>query len=482
MYAANNNIADAYEYIWLWVHFLNDIPFLQQPHKPLMPEELQVLVTVAKQISQRTGTEDGNPSSPEDNIVQEGKPRASVSASEVEIYKDKIDDLETKVHVKDSPGYPSVQNNTNIQVSNFPNSRPNNSTDIAERHYKMKPVNKPAVVLYAKYRTGSTFASAFINYHPTYFFTYEPLHLAEPRTLGKSQNYWISETLNCRFQELHDVWMNSKRFPKYKSLWKRRTFCFKYNESRTCAMRPINELERDCASYSLTGTKVILVSSISTLRPLMEQGVKVIHLVRDPRGVINSIFKLSNFRKANNTTVLFGLYKQRRKEVLSRLQQKCSEIREDLKYVNTQLQSENDCTNGPCIRQQYHLVRYEDLATDPHKELDRMYSFLGQPPTRELSEWIDDWHGRARGDRQMTQRPESVYGTYRNNSTATAFGWRYSTPWDIISQAQSQCRNVLRDLGYNLFVDEVDLIDSTVPTLVKEPKLYNIARWCHIPK
>lgn len=114
----------------------------------------------------------------------------------------------------------------------------------------------PSVILYSKYRTGSTFASSFLQKHSQYFFAFEPLHLVDPAKLTKDANYWLSEVLNCRFVDLHDEWMNSERFTEgLRRLWKRRTFCFKYGENQTCGARDIRDLEADCRSYSYTGTK-----------------------------------------------------------------------------------------------------------------------------------------------------------------------------------------------------------------------------------
>ena len=64
-----------------------------------------------------------------------------------------------------------------------------------------------SVILYAKFRTGSTFASHFLERHSRYFFTYEPLHLIE---LAKNKNNAsllkynatdvLREILSCNFR------------------------------------------------------------------------------------------------------------------------------------------------------------------------------------------------------------------------------------------------------------------------------------------
>jgi len=281
----------------------------------------------------------------------------------------------------------------------------------------------------------------------------------------------LHSVLSCKFSNVYDIWLNtSADDPTTTKRWKGRTFCFKFGESSSCRARNISDIEEDCASYANTATKIILVSYLSKLRQLMKDGVRVLQLIRDPRGSSMSVYSLY-YGKSHNRTYLEQEYPKHRPHAKSIIRNTCTELRYDLALLNGQYITKQEL-------QVHRLVRYEDLVFHPYKQIEKIYTFLGETPTAELLTWVESWYSRSQGRAKMTSREENPYDIYRNNATATAIDWRSRMPWQFVQDVQARCSPVMTMLGYRVFTTENEMLNMRMSAVqdIPDPELFRTVK------
>ena len=409
----------------------------------------------------------GNVISKDGNLHRTGFPTAHGAASKSAPDKPDLSPLVPPIEVsgisnRHIPNNRKNQSNRNGNAVVIPNTKyftpPVTSGPLVKPFQEPLEQNesKPKVLIYAKLRTGSTFASEFFNQNRNFFYTFEPLQL-----VNKSDRYvpvdWVAKALSCKF---HDLWHAGLINPLHTNSslpgWKRKIFCYKYDENDNCARAPISEIERNCSEYNALATKIISVPYIHMLVPLIEQGVKIIHLVRDPRGVESSRLRVMAGPKRNNTGQFILNHMS---AVFQDTRLYCQQLRKDLNDMKLIFNS-SEIPNS----RYYTIVRYEDLAMDPVKELHRMYHTLRIPEDVSVNQWVS---GLTNIPRNLTAA-ENEFGTFRINSAETAIRWRRHIPWLLVDVIQKECTDVMELLGYQRFRNQLDFEDYSYNVLKKK--------------
>lgn len=167
--------------------------------------------------------------------------------------------------------------------------------------------------------------------------------------------------------------------------------------------------------------------------------LKVIHLVRDPRGTMNS-------RQQREIAAWCGKYK-----ACSSSQTFCNLVNEDLKHA---------CELQKRYPDRYRLVRYEDLALDPPQTTERLFKFLDIGPVPgEVAQFLET-HTQGTSHLNTNNFLQPPYRTVRN-STQAALEWCKKMKLKDIQRVQRSCHDVLRKLGYK-FVNHTDLTAEDV--------------------
>ena len=188
-----------------------------------------------------------------------------------------------------------------------------------------------------------------------------------------------------------------------------------------------NMLRNICDSSGLKVSKVICMQ-MSYVEEILRHlpDVKVIHLVRDPRGMLNSQSDLTGW----------GMNDTKWSVQASSL---CQRIKRDLD------------TSGRI--QKVHpsallSVRYEDLASNTQHVADAIYQHIGRTVPTAVNQWI---HANTHGvdDDNMNM------GTRRKNSTAQAYRWMDDiTPSQLERvMAIPDCVDVIQRSGYHSSVE-----------------------------
>ncbi len=156
-------------------------------------------------------------------------------------------------------------------------------------------------------------------------------------------------------------------------------------------------------------------------------GVKVIHYVRDPRGMLLS---RANTRWKKESYLTYT--EDERQKALSVARDMCERMRDDLKWGKIY---SND-HQGMLV-----TVRYEDLSQYTHRIAKDMYEFIGLQMPKAVQTWIS----------QITSAEEDgeTFQTYRQNSSATAQAWRNKLSREFHADLVKICGDVIQDLGYD---------------------------------
>ncbi|XP_062245032.1 carbohydrate sulfotransferase 1-like [Platichthys flesus] len=350
-------------------------------------------------------------------------------------------------------------------LSNTPSS-PNSSLP-------MYDVNKRThILILATTRSGSSFVGQLFNQHPEVFYLFEPLfhvqsallprlvqsrNLAERRVMIGAARDLLRSLYHCHLISLENYIRPRPSNHSTDKLFRRgasRSLCsppacevplgpdeqsLVLTDEGECGKRcgPLNvSLAADaCRGKRHIAIKTVRIPQISDLRALIEDprlNLKVVQLVRDPRGILAS--RVETFR---DTYRLWRLWRAtgRRPHNL------------DLGQINTVcedfLRSLSMGLAKPAwLRGRYMLLRYEDIARFPVQKTRELYSFLGMVLDQSVEDWIIN---NTRGSSDLLSRHK--FTTVRD-SAANAENWRVKLSFDMVVYTQTVCQPVLDILGY----------------------------------
>jgi keratan sulfate 6-sulfotransferase 1 len=312
------------------------------------------------------------------------------------------------------------------------------------------------IILFAYYRTGSTLAGELFNGNPSAFYWYEPLAAVTekwgwvhdkipPRNFyhfdNRTDKQLTDDIRRTLIQPLHNIFscdfdsfdedVLQHRFMTanylINSSFSMQPFKLCIGNNRNCTRQQL-EICRSLLTDKCRNSKLLVVKVIRLHMSIVEDllnndpGIHVIHLIRDPRGMLESWWKSTPIKRRRH---------QLAESVLDAVLV-CQRILTDT-IVRRQLELK--------YPNRFQLVRYEDLATKPMEVVNNIYSkFLGlSVPTtvvRRLSEMIN------------SSISDGASGTRRKNSTETAMKWRQTMDSGLRKNVTEICLPLLRELGY----------------------------------
>ena len=297
------------------------------------------------------------------------------------------------------------------------------------------PSESSEILIVTMFRSGSSFVADLFSHHPGVFYVFEPFLLNQ----RISQNVTVAAEIlldihNCSFDSIRRIstWTSDRYLPRVFCTKRHRLIEDKQNNFK-CGQqifKKSNWIHSVCKEYKHVVTKSIRIFDVGILMKLLDNGIKIIHLVRDPRGRFNSMSK--------------GYYTSTK--ICSKQERFLHTIRDQLKKCN------------PSFRKNYFLVRYEDIARSPLKMTKMMYRAVGLDFQPEVAGWIAKSTVLNKGGPSSTMR----------NSSSVWNAWRRELNWSKIKRLQTDCEPVLSQLGYALMSSKGDL--STVNPLLDFPE------------
>ena len=310
-------------------------------------------------------------------------------------------------------------------------------------------------LIYTMFRSGSSFTGEIFSHHPDVFYMFEPMQLYAHGS--KDRDYYISKhgipllqhALRCNVAPLlHDVESYSKQgTPIIAGELGMTTFCrdnsMNISYGKTCDPCNATSTQQRCQRHNHVVAKTIVLRNIPALQTLLEDGVKVIHLVRDPRGQILSIHHLTN------------------ESISSIVKWVCPAIRKDLYDAFKMYSLSKE------FRESVWLVRYEDLAYHTTSWSRKLLAFSGVGLHGDISGWL------KLATTTSDTRPMST----TRISTQTPEAWRKTILFDDLKFIQAKCGDTLDMLGYRRlpsFLALRALNLTVVKNISSNMKLYKI--------
>ena len=199
------------------------------------------------------------------------------------------------------------------------------------------------------------------------------------------------------------------------------SFC--HHPLRRCVPTNITFIEEQCKREKYHVAKEINIPSLRQLGNLSSHSFpSVLHLVRDPRGMLNSILKLSEPRS-----------KKFIKGQIQVVTSCCNDNVKDFEYL---------LNDKPSFS--YNLIRYEDLALNPVYYTKLIYETVNFPHSDDVYNWI-----KLATDQNVSDiENANVLATRRKDSKNVPFKWISQLQLHLITEIEEKCSKMMDMAGY----------------------------------
>lgn len=280
-----------------------------------------------------------------------------------------------------------------------------------------KPIRS---VIVTSWRSGSTFLGDILNAHPANFYHYEPLldfGIVRIRgsPLAEKVLKIIESLLRCDFSDLDRYFTYGKThtwiFSHNTRLWHQcqahKKICWASEfVSSFCKLFPFQ-------SMKLVRLRLIVAAKLLAVKDL---GIRLVHLVRDPRGILQSR-RHRDWCPSSPDCYDPALV--------------CADMVSDFEAAVTLTNKYPDS---------FRVVRYEDLSVDPYTHVKELFSFYGLDFHENVKRFLDTHTKSDAG---------GVSSTFRN-SKVTPFHWQADLEYEEVDQIQRVCEPAMALWGYIL--------------------------------
>jgi len=306
----------------------------------------------------------------------------------------------------------------NVELIGYNFSTTNRATSLKDLVLERggRPVRS---IIVTSWRSGSTFLGDVLNSSPANYYHCEPLthqgilQVRDPPLADTSLKF-IRQLLKCNYSDMDH----------YLTYGQKHTW-FIANNTRLwikCLAQPQicfvpQFLSKFCSLFPFQSMKLVRMR-LSLMEDILADaniGAKVLFLVRDPRGTIQSRRRRHFCQESPDCYEPLKLCADLVSDYLTALTFK-------KKFPNT-----------------FRAVRYEDISLDPYNEVKEIFKFLGlqfHPAVRLFleSHTKNDYFGQASS-------------TYRNSRSAP-FHWRTDLRFADIVDIQNKCKTAMSVWGY----------------------------------
>lgn len=295
---------------------------------------------------------------------------------------------------------------------------------------------------------------------------YEPLQTVERTQHKFTEDYksiaqrFLKNVLRCNFDDqifLEDIEWYYRRplHPRISRAIGSPPLCpynmsderWQYNQ---CPKMTRQSLGNACKHhYQLTVIKILIsripynsLQSIFSVCDDEDVDCKIVFLMRDPRAVIPSSLSVGFYEEQGEDgklgTKMFS-YKV------------CKNNEENLKMLK----------NLPSwLRNRVALLRYEDFASNPLKEMRRLYKFAGLSVLDSVKTWLNvATHPKIQRSKMKIQGSEAAFTV--DDAQAAISRWRWKVnPYDI-SIIELYCKHIMELMGYRRVDNSYELQRNT---------------------
>ncbi|XP_037539319.1 carbohydrate sulfotransferase 5-like [Nematolebias whitei] len=343
------------------------------------------------------------------------------------------------------------------------------------------PQGKVHVLLLSSWRSGSSFLGQVFSQHSSVFYLMEPAwhvwsNVEKPsaKLLRMAVRDLMRSLFKCDFSVMDSylpenynvstlfAWTDSRALcapPACSLTVTNTTLC-----QDKCDAQGLLKAEKACNIYSHVVLKEVRFFELESLYPLLQDpslDLRIIHLVRDPRAVMNS-------REASRKAFVLdsSIVLEQKETPLYMVQYK---VLQKICHSHIRINERAVLKPPPFLKGRYKMIRYEDLTRNPLKEINELYEFVGLEMTSGMGEWIyKKTHGMGKGTKKQAFQITS------RNASLVSQAWRTRLPFYKVKRVQEVCKEAMELLGYrtvdNLKEQRKLDIDLLTP---KEPYLFN---------
>ena len=311
---------------------------------------------------------------------------------------------------------------------------------------RSSPERRRSLLIYGADRTGTTFTTLLFAQDPQIMTVYEPLWITsqwnkenetELKNWRRNVLAVLAGILSCKFADSEA----GTRFLSHTATnWSSAFVQNPFNSPAFCINGTCKDLSSDpsyadnvcLTKYKHSVTKIAEPRTpdhlVSSFLPALflenpETDIRVIQLVRDPRGSLTSRIKLR-----------WMVTDHRSPKFARNVRKVCSRLAENIRL-------------GRSLgkwQQRYLEVHYRDLAGKPIETTKLMYKFAGFKMPDGLLDWVVRKTSPSKEDLKKERR--NRYSTVRN-STANIDKWRRTSPIERIRVIEDECSEALDLLG-----------------------------------
>lgn len=264
-----------------------------------------------------------------------------------------------------------------------------------------------------------------LQYYPTTFYTFEPFHSFGNNVTSEQVHQILTNLLTCRYDKLQFLldWVKQEEH-QWLARWNRHYWSVCQLQRTDSCFNP-EFASKVCKLSVLNLIKTIRIN-LSHAKELLDhppQGtrVKVVHLVRDPRGMYASRMRVEPQSVSMQTM--------------------CRDL---LKDYHTSLILRSNHSDD------FMQIRYEDFSRDPIAMTESILEFAGLGDSQRVLKHLKYNIRAGKSDLR------NMYSTKRNSSSVW-YSWRDKLGHDDVTKIQESCRPFMDLMGYRLAPPEGNL-------------------------
>ncbi|XP_076068006.1 carbohydrate sulfotransferase 1-like isoform X2 [Oratosquilla oratoria] len=290
------------------------------------------------------------------------------------------------------------------------------------------------VVIATTWRSGSTFLEELLASHPAVFNHYEPLTQFGLKRIREDSDAYeairvIRNLLGCRYEHLDNYLNTAKKLTEMISR-NRLVWQTCHHDKWSDALCFNKKFLREACLLAPWSTMKVVRMRVKFFRSVLEEDldVRLLYLVRDPRGVFNSRRSSVKWCKTPDCNDPSGI---------------CQDMHEDF---HAALQLRKDFPG------RVYILRYEDLALNPSNKTASLLDHLGFDFDPKMKSFLAS---------HTTKNFDKPWSTTRESATRVTY-WASKLPIGVVSDIQKVCKDAMAELGYrsvnstnNITVDSV---------------------------
>ncbi|XP_077990534.1 carbohydrate sulfotransferase 1-like [Glandiceps talaboti] len=332
---------------------------------------------------------------------------------------------------------------------------------------------KVHVLILASFRGGSTFVGELFNANDDFFYSYEPgrtllkcMQMSNlPYSLVRPKHVeMLNDIFRCNFTS--DL-MRCYASDLAKSPLRKRTreiplltpsilcsdrwpqFIPPSKQCATVKTDILHDLCRERKHVVIKSIRLYDLNDIVTLLHDPSLNVKVIHVIRDPRGKAPSWMERRLVSKSNYTLA------DLKEKVIVNMKRYCGYALDNL-LIGLAMRN--------WLKNRYKAVKYEDIALNPLEMTQDIYNFVGLPVPDSVVSWVQN---------NTKYNDGGPFDTTRNSAEA-ALAWKRTLSPDAIERIQelSPCKEFMLIAGYMPVYSMGELNDKNNTFLDSFPTQY----------